>query len=434
MLDPTGVYDRLLRRLSRRDLMKAGVAARCVGCGAPGRRRGGRAASRRYFNSVPVHARGRLRRSAARRRRPVDASGAAAADRGRHADGAGHRAVGTGVGRRVPDSRAEGGDAGAAGTRRTAFMSRSTACSRRTSTGIDSAPATRSARSDARGRRPRPAPRWTGCASASAAAATTRPATSPRYRRIAQEQFDFVIHTGDYIYEGRADGGKTEGRIRQHQRRRDLSRWSTTATATVSTSRIPISSRRTARRRSSSAGTITRSRTTTPASSTRTARPRRSSCCGVPPPTRRTTSTCRCAWRRGRPARTCASTGACSSAASSISACSTRASGAPIRRATTGSGTVPPRSIRRGPCSAPSRRSGSSAISPTRRARWTVLSQQVYSFARDFVKRAPTRASRWTCGTATRRRASGSIRGSRRPRRPTRSSFPATCTCTTAPI
>jgi alkaline phosphatase D len=37
------------------------------------------------------------------------------------------------------------------------------------------------------------------------------------YRRIAQEQFDFVIHTGDYIYEGRADGGRTEGRVRQHQ-------------------------------------------------------------------------------------------------------------------------------------------------------------------------------------------------------------------------
>ena len=36
------------------------------------------------------------------------------------------------------------------------------------------------------------------------------------YRRIAQEQFDFVIHTGDYIYESRADGGRNEGRVRQH--------------------------------------------------------------------------------------------------------------------------------------------------------------------------------------------------------------------------
>jgi len=36
------------------------------------------------------------------------------------------------------------------------------------------------------------------------------------YRRIAQEQFDFVIHTGDYIYESRADGGRNESRIRQH--------------------------------------------------------------------------------------------------------------------------------------------------------------------------------------------------------------------------
>jgi alkaline phosphatase D len=36
------------------------------------------------------------------------------------------------------------------------------------------------------------------------------------YRRIAQEQFDFVIHTGDYFYESRADGGRNEGRVRQH--------------------------------------------------------------------------------------------------------------------------------------------------------------------------------------------------------------------------
>ena len=37
------------------------------------------------------------------------------------------------------------------------------------------------------------------------------------YRRIAQEQFDFVIHTGDYIYESRGDGGRNENRVRQHQ-------------------------------------------------------------------------------------------------------------------------------------------------------------------------------------------------------------------------
>jgi alkaline phosphatase D len=36
------------------------------------------------------------------------------------------------------------------------------------------------------------------------------------YRRIAAEQFDFVFHTGDYIYEGRADGGKA-GTVRQHR-------------------------------------------------------------------------------------------------------------------------------------------------------------------------------------------------------------------------
>jgi len=36
------------------------------------------------------------------------------------------------------------------------------------------------------------------------------------FRRIAQEQFDFVFHTGDYIYEARASGGAAE-RVRQHE-------------------------------------------------------------------------------------------------------------------------------------------------------------------------------------------------------------------------
>ena len=41
------------------------------------------------------------------------------------------------------------------------------------------------------------------------------------FRRIAEEQFDFVFHTGDYIYEGRADGGRSERRPAA-QRPRDL--------------------------------------------------------------------------------------------------------------------------------------------------------------------------------------------------------------------
>jgi alkaline phosphatase D len=36
------------------------------------------------------------------------------------------------------------------------------------------------------------------------------------YRHIADEQFDFVFHTGDYIYEYRADDGRDERRVRQH--------------------------------------------------------------------------------------------------------------------------------------------------------------------------------------------------------------------------
>lgn len=36
------------------------------------------------------------------------------------------------------------------------------------------------------------------------------------FRRIADERFDFVFHTGDYIYEGRADGGRSPAVVRQH--------------------------------------------------------------------------------------------------------------------------------------------------------------------------------------------------------------------------
>ncbi len=36
------------------------------------------------------------------------------------------------------------------------------------------------------------------------------------YRSIAEEGFDFIFHTGDYIYEGRADGGRNPNVVRQH--------------------------------------------------------------------------------------------------------------------------------------------------------------------------------------------------------------------------
>jgi alkaline phosphatase D len=36
------------------------------------------------------------------------------------------------------------------------------------------------------------------------------------FRRIAAEQFDFVFHTGDYIYEGRDDGGRNPALVRRH--------------------------------------------------------------------------------------------------------------------------------------------------------------------------------------------------------------------------
>ena len=36
------------------------------------------------------------------------------------------------------------------------------------------------------------------------------------YGRLAEEQFDFVFHTGDYIYEGRGDANRNPDNVRQH--------------------------------------------------------------------------------------------------------------------------------------------------------------------------------------------------------------------------
>lgn len=36
------------------------------------------------------------------------------------------------------------------------------------------------------------------------------------YRHLAEEAFDFVVHTGDYIYEDRDHGGRNPGRVRRH--------------------------------------------------------------------------------------------------------------------------------------------------------------------------------------------------------------------------
>ena len=66
------------------------------------------------------------------------------------------------------------------------------------------------------GPRRRPARRSIACASRVCGCQHYEDGYFTAFRRIAEEQFDFVFHTGDYIYEGRADGGRNERRLRQH--------------------------------------------------------------------------------------------------------------------------------------------------------------------------------------------------------------------------
>ena len=105
------------------------------------------------------------------------------------------------------------------------------------------------------------------------------------FRRIAAEQFDFVFHTGDYIYENRADGGKNPALVRQHQGD-EIYTIVDYRNRYAQYKSIPICGPRTPPPRSSSRGTITRWTTTMPATWTRGTRRRRSSCSAARPRTR----------------------------------------------------------------------------------------------------------------------------------------------------
>ena len=118
------------------------------------------------------------------------------------------------------------------------------------------------------------------------------------YADVVAQDVDFVVHLGDYIYEGPAPA------CAPTRRRRRSSRSTTTGSATASTRPTSTCRPRTPRSRGWSRGTTTRSTTTTPTRRpTRTRRARRSSP-AAPRPTRRTGSTCRCGARASRSAPT----------------------------------------------------------------------------------------------------------------------------------
>ena len=118
------------------------------------------------------------------------------------------------------------------------------------------------------------------------------------YRHLAEEDFDVVLHLGDYIYE---TASQPAARAATSRARRPT--WPATGSATPSTRPTPTCRPRTPATRSPPPGTTTRSRTTTPAAIPSKAATRGSSCAAGPPPTGRTGSTCRCAARRTGVAR-----------------------------------------------------------------------------------------------------------------------------------
>ena len=212
--------------------------------------------------------------------------------------------------------------------------------------------------------------RPSACASRSPPASSTSRATSRAYHHMAREDLDLVVHLGDYIYEsswGRDHVRTARGRRAVHARR--LPR-----TATRSTRATPTSRPRTPRSRGSSRGTITRSTTTTRTTARRISHPRECSSRGAPPPTRRTTSTCRCAGGGASArARHAALPRASRTATSRSSSCSTRASTARTRcararprRRRPSARTAPSGWIPRSRCSARRRSSGCTRASAAR--------------------------------------------------------------------
>ena len=188
---------------------------------------------------LPVHARRRIRRSVARRRRAVDPARARPAQWRRHADGERGSRLGDRA-RQAFRAIEQKGVAIARPELGTACTSKSTACSLVANTGIAFTPAARSVRSAARGQRRPRARRSIGCASRVCGCSHYETGYFTAFRGIAEEQFDFVFHTGDYIYEDRADGGTQAARVRQHIEPGNLHASATTGTATRCTSPIAI--------------------------------------------------------------------------------------------------------------------------------------------------------------------------------------------------
>ena len=215
MSDSIRFYDRALQRLTRRELLNiawklglAAVAQPLVIDDARSRSRSSGpsrspSASRRASPGLTAWCCGRASR-------PSRSRAAACPWRTSTSPGKWRRIA------RSPRSRREGRPwrGPSSGT---ACASRSAGSSPGANTSIGFASVARSARSGGPRPRRRSARPSIACASPSAAAATTRRGTSPRSGRLADEELDFVFHTGDYIYEGRDDGGKTPAVVRQHQ-------------------------------------------------------------------------------------------------------------------------------------------------------------------------------------------------------------------------
>ena len=240
------------------------------------------------------------------------------------------------------------------------------------------------------------------------------------YRHIADEELDFVLHLGDYVYEG----AQSADAIRPHEageptdllgyrNRHALYRTDADLQAAHAAFPFVVTWDDHEVENNYAAGLANPSVTAMPI-------PPRSAPAAAPP-TRPTASTCRCAGARARGATVRASTAAWPSATSPSSTCSTPAAGARARRAAVGGGPA----ARTGStpvarCSAPSRSAGCSKAC-TAPARAGTCSPSRCSSPSSTSIRARARASAWRRGTATRPRATACSPGSRPGAWPTRS-------------
>ena len=215
MRDALRSYDRFVAGLSRRELLnitwKLGLAAVLQPVASR------TLLAQPLFTAYPFTLGVASGDPLARRCRPVDAAGARPTRRRRHADGPRRSGLGDCARSRVHARSRARGRWSRGPSSGTACTSKPADSSRAASTSIASAAAAKSSQVGRTKTAPAQGAPADGIRFAVCGCNHYETGYFTAFRHLANEQFDFVFHTGDYIYEGRGDAGRNPALVRQHR-------------------------------------------------------------------------------------------------------------------------------------------------------------------------------------------------------------------------